>query len=184
MASWRTPDAKTSTEPSRFALTQPDKPSIAVLPFANLSGDPAQEYFADFNTRKTFGWVIDRDKEIAEARRLARRALQSYHDDASVLCFVGWTLAFLVGDVDDGTAFLDQALLINPNLAWRWGASGWVKVWLGEPDKAVERFAYAMRLGPLDPLIFFMQLGTAYAHFFADRHNEMMGEDGVARAAG
>jgi adenylate cyclase len=25
----------------------PDKPSIAVMPFANLSGDPEQEYFAD-----------------------------------------------------------------------------------------------------------------------------------------
>ena len=30
---------------SRCAL--PDKPSVAVLPFANLSGDPEQEYFAD-----------------------------------------------------------------------------------------------------------------------------------------
>jgi adenylate cyclase len=28
-------------------LTLPDKPSVAVLPFQNMSGDPEQEYFAD-----------------------------------------------------------------------------------------------------------------------------------------
>src|SRR5215472_14808442 len=29
------------------ALTLPDKPLVAVLPFTNMSGDPEQEFFAD-----------------------------------------------------------------------------------------------------------------------------------------
>jgi TolB-like protein/class 3 adenylate cyclase len=39
--------AKPSPAPAQPALPLPDKPSIAILPFQNMSGDPEQEYFAD-----------------------------------------------------------------------------------------------------------------------------------------
>ena len=42
-----TRDRPEAANGQRPALTLPDKPSVAVLPFLNLSGDPEQEYFTD-----------------------------------------------------------------------------------------------------------------------------------------
>src|SRR5262245_32890580 len=124
-----------------------------------------------FVRRKSFGWIIDREKEIAEARRLARRAVQSGKDDATVLYQAGFALALVANELDDGAALLDRALLINPNSAWGWFLGGYAKVFLGEPDRAIERFAQAIRLSPIDPALFLMQAGTAHANFLAGSYD-------------
>ena len=55
--------------PERPALALPDKPSIAVLPFQNMSGDPEQEYFAD-------GIVEDITTALSRSRLAVRHRAQ------------------------------------------------------------------------------------------------------------
>jgi adenylate cyclase len=80
----------------------------------------------------------------------------------------------LVGDLDEGAAYIDRALALNPNLAPGWIASSLVRVWLGEPEMAIQCAARAMRLSPQDPLMFIIQAATAAGHFFSGRHGEAL----------
>ena len=125
-----------------------------------------------YGWRKINGWTTDRAQEIAETERLARRAAELGSDDAVALSRGAQALAFVVGDLDAAVAFVDRSLVLNPNLAGAWYASGWVRVWLGEPDVAIAHFEHVMRLSPLDPHIMAMQAGTAFAHFLAGRDEE------------
>jgi TolB-like protein/DNA-binding response OmpR family regulator len=118
------------------------------------------------------GWTTDRDHDRAEAARLAKRVSEIGKEDAVALSFGGLALARVVGDLDGGAQLIDRALLLNPNLAAAWLASGWVRVWLGDTAMAIDHFARSMRLSPIDPQIFSMQAGTAWAHFFAGRDEE------------
>ena len=60
--------------------------------------------------RKAFGWMSDREREIADAARLARRAMQVGKDDAVALAAGGYVLAFVVHELDTGVAGIERAL--------------------------------------------------------------------------
>jgi Flp pilus assembly protein TadD len=47
-----------------------------------------------------------------------------------------------------------------------------LRAFRGESDIAIEHFAHAMRLSPLDPEMFRMQAGTAFAHLLAGRFDD------------
>jgi TolB-like protein/Tfp pilus assembly protein PilF len=119
--------------------------------------------------RKVNGWMSDRMHEVREGMQLARRAVELGRDDAVALTRGGHAIAHLAGDLDCGIAFVDRALTLNPNLAAAWFVSGFLKVWHGEPDDAIDRFTRAMRFSPLDPEMYRMQAGMAVAHLFAGR---------------
>jgi TolB-like protein len=122
--------------------------------------------------RNSYRWMIDPDSEIADAVRLARRAVALGKNDETALWSGGFSLAYLAEEIEAGAAYIDRALLLNPNLAASWNASGWVRLYLGEFASAIEYFERAMRLSPLDPLTYFFCTGMAYAHAFTGGYDE------------
>jgi tetratricopeptide (TPR) repeat protein len=115
------------------------------------------------------GWSTDREQEAAETLRLARRAVKLGKEDAVALGSAGMAFSFVVGDHDYGRALTDRAVALNPNLALAWLFSGWVRVWRGETEAAIDRIGHAMRLNPNDPL---MYVAMATAHLLAGRYAE------------
>ncbi|MGI9391447.1 MAG: adenylate/guanylate cyclase domain-containing protein [Boseongicola sp.] len=67
-------DAAASSEATSAALPLPDKPSIAVLPFENMSGDPEQEVFADGITEE----IITTLSKVPSLLVIARNSTFAY----------------------------------------------------------------------------------------------------------
>ncbi|HEX9321856.1 MAG TPA: adenylate/guanylate cyclase domain-containing protein [Xanthobacteraceae bacterium] len=122
--------------------------------------------------RKANAWMTDSVQESAEACRLAKEAIHLGRDDAIVLSLAGLVLAYVGRDINAGAALTRRALSLNSNLAYAWGASGWISICLGEKDTAISDQATAMRLSPLDPRMFVWQTFTALAYFFAGRYDD------------
>jgi len=115
--------------------------------------------------RKANGWIIDQAVEIAETGRLARKAADLGRTDAVALAWSAQALAHVVGDIKTGVALVDRSLLLNPNLAVAWQRSGWLRIYAGDCELAIEHLNRAMRLNPLDPLMHLAQSAMAFGHF-------------------
>ena len=72
------PVSAASLVPGGISLDLPDRPSIAVLPFANISGDPEQEYFSDGITED----LITNLSKILRLSVTARNTVFTYKDKA------------------------------------------------------------------------------------------------------
>jgi len=122
--------------------------------------------------RKSYGWTKDRAQESAAIERLARLAIRLGKDDPIALYTGGYALTQVQDQLETGAAMIDRALALDPNLSAAWHLSGWVRIYLCEPETAIEQFMHVMRLSPLDPFLFGTQHGMAAAHFLASRYDE------------
>jgi len=137
--------------------------------FARAYGSAAQCYLIESNN---VGLTADRAAIVAETVRVSRLAVSLGKDDALALSQAAQALAYVAGEIDEGTTLVERAIALNPNLAMAWNFGGWIKIFRGEPEQAIERFGRAIRLNPLDPLVFLPQLGTACGHLFSDNNEE------------
>ena len=102
---------------------------------------------------------------------LARKALRVARDDPDVLGRAAFVFGYFCEDIDAAIALIDRALELNPSFALGWFRSGWLRLWLGQPDLAIEHFQSSLRLSPRDPIASSF-LGIGVGHFFARRFEE------------
>ena len=172
---------RTFTSESLTEASQLFQRAIALDPhFSTAYGMLAWYYFRRYSN----GLMADPIKEIPEALRIARRAVELGNDDALALCMGGITLAGIGGlELEAGEAYLDRAITLNPNLAIAWTNGGLVKSWLGKFEVSIEYLMHAIRLNPLDPYIHRVYTGLALSNFCLARYEEAVVWSEKARLA-
>jgi TolB-like protein/tetratricopeptide (TPR) repeat protein len=121
--------------------------------------------------RKSYGWLQDRSVETEACAGLARCAAELGADDAMVLARAAHAISSVGGDIDDGAVLIERACALDPHLAAAWYVRGWINLFLGKHELAIEHLTQAMQLGFREPLAFKTRAALAYGYFFADRHD-------------
>jgi len=117
------------------------------------------------------GWTDCRDTNRGQAIDLARQALRVAGDDPGVLTHAAHVLGYFGEDITAAIGLLDRALALNPSFAHGWRWSGWIRLYAGQADVAIEHFQTSLRLSPRDRTAGRLT-GIGIAHFFSRRFDE------------
>jgi TolB-like protein/class 3 adenylate cyclase len=116
-------------------------------------------------------WAKDPEANRREGIELARRALRAAGNDPGVLARAAYVFGNLGEDIDTAVALVDRSVEMNPSFALGWYYSGWLRLWAGQADLAIDHFAVSSRLSPHERLARVL-LGMGIGHFFARRFDE------------
>jgi AraC-like DNA-binding protein len=118
--------------------------------------------------RIVYHFSSDPPADRARGLELARKA-GTLGGDATVLAVLGNALT-LLDELDVAEAVVRKALAVDGGSAWAWSRSGWIDVYRGQSQSAIERFAIALDLAPHDPLAFNSMVGMGCAYFDAGQY--------------
>jgi adenylate cyclase len=117
------------------------------------------------------GWSNDPATNCKEGIDLARKALRVARDDPDVLGRAAHAFGYFGEDLDAAIALVDRARELNPSFALGWFRSGWLRLWHGEPDLAIEHFQISLRLSPRNPIAASF-LGIGVGHVLSRQFEE------------
>jgi len=118
------------------------------------------------------GWTEDRETNRRAGLDLARRALRVAADDPHVLARVADAFGYFGEEINAAIGLIDRALSIRPSFAQGWFRSGFVRLFAGQPDIAIDHFERCRQLSPGDPIQPRCLIGIATAQFFRRRFDE------------
>jgi adenylate cyclase len=118
------------------------------------------------------GWSDDAEAHRRLAVELVGRAVQMAGDDAEVLAWATGAYLPIDEDIEGAITLIDRALMLNPGCAQAWLMSGWLRVTVGESERAIEDFETAMRLDPCSTDRGYQISGIAVAKFHGGRFDE------------
>ncbi len=120
--------------------------------------------------RAIYHFTTEPVRERERGIELAHKA-RSLSGDATALAVLGNALT-LLDELDSAALVVRKALAIDGGCAWAWSRSGWLEVYQGDPESAIERFKIALDLAPQDSLAFNSMVGIGCAHFKAGNYVE------------
>jgi adenylate cyclase len=124
--------------------------------------------------RVGFSLARDIDKEKCEVARLLEMIMRVGQDDGVAIGQAAFAVAYVLRDVVSAKRLIDRALELNPNLATAWTNSGWINVWLGQPQLGLDHLTLARRLDPTSHGT--RMAATAHAYFFLNRYEEALAQ--------
>jgi adenylate cyclase len=75
---------------------------------------------------------------------------------------------------EEALGAISRSLELNPNSATAYNSSGWIRLYLDQPDVAEEHFRRAIRLSPVDPERGMATTGLAVSFLMREQYSEAL----------